>query len=72
MKDLLDWNYINFFFFNDSNLKYILFSIILLNGSSAIIGSFIFLKKKSLVGDALSHSILPGICIAFIILVQLV
>ncbi|WP_254306887.1 metal ABC transporter permease [Elizabethkingia anophelis] len=29
-------------------------------------GSFIVLKKKSLVGDAVSHSVLPGICAAFL------
>ena len=32
-----------------------------------IIGSFIVLKNMSLIGDALSHSILPGIYFAFII-----
>jgi len=32
-----------------------------------ILGSFIVLRNMSLIGDALSHSVLPGIVIAFII-----
>ena len=56
-----------FFFLNNPNLIYILTGIMLLNGSAAIVGCFIFLKKQSLISDALSHSILPGICLAFII-----
>lgn len=34
--------------------------------ASAIVGSFAFLQRKTLVGDAVSHAILPGICLAFI------
>ncbi|MGI9545483.1 MAG: iron chelate uptake ABC transporter family permease subunit, partial [Cyclobacteriaceae bacterium] len=30
------------------------------------VGSFTFLKKKALVGDAVAHSVLPGVCLAFI------
>lgn len=33
----------------------------------SLLGSFLVLKKMSLVGDALSHSVLPGIVIAFFI-----
>ena len=33
----------------------------------ALLGSFLLLKKMSMVGDALSHSVLPGIVIAFLI-----
>src|SRR3546814_13309569 len=38
----------------------------LLAVSSAIVGVFIVLKKKALIGDAVSHSVLPGICAAFL------
>jgi len=31
------------------------------------VGTFTFLKKKALVGDAVAHSVLPGICLAFIL-----
>ena len=33
-----------------------------------ILGAFIVLRNMSLIGDALSHSILPGVVIAFVIL----
>lgn len=59
-------NFINFFSFNDPNIKYVVIGSILLSVSAAIVGSFIVLKKKSLVGDAVSHSVLPGICAAFL------
>jgi manganese/zinc/iron transport system permease protein len=39
----------------------------LLAVSSAIVGCFTFLKKKALVGDVVSHAVLPGICLSFII-----
>lgn len=35
--------------------------------SCAILGSFLVLRKMSMVGDAISHSVLPGIVIAFFI-----
>ncbi|TCK98617.1 manganese/zinc/iron transport system permease protein [Natranaerovirga hydrolytica] len=34
---------------------------------SGVLGSFAVLRKQSLIGDAISHATLPGICIAFII-----
>ena len=39
--------------------------IIALN--SSLLGSFLVLKRLSLIGDALSHAVLPGIVIAFLI-----
>ena len=35
--------------------------------SCAILGSFLILRKMSMIGDAISHSVLPGIVIAFLI-----
>ena len=60
-------NLIDFFSFSDPNVRYVVLGSILLTASSAIVGSFTFLKKKSLVGDAVAHSILPGVCTAFLI-----
>lgn len=34
---------------------------------AALVGIFTFLQKKSLIGDAISHSILPGIVLAYMI-----
>lgn len=33
----------------------------------AILGSFLVLRKQSLLGDAISHSVLPGIVVAFLV-----
>tara|TARA_B100001769_G_C22017747_1_gene546957 strand:- start:242 stop:1099 length:858 start_codon:yes stop_codon:yes gene_type:complete len=35
--------------------------------NSSLLGSFLVLKRMSLIGDALSHAVLPGIVIAFLI-----
>lgn len=34
--------------------------------TAAVLGAFAVLRERSLVGDALSHAALPGVCIAFI------
>nr|WP_294861887.1 metal ABC transporter permease [uncultured Fluviicola sp.] len=39
----------------------------LIGVSAALVGTFTFLQKKSLIGDAISHSILPGIVLAYIV-----
>lgn len=41
----------------------------LLGVSAGGVGSFVFLRKRALVSDAISHATLPGIGIAFLILV---
>lgn len=58
---------IEFFSFQYPNIKYVVFGTILLSISSAVVGCFTFIKKKSLVGDVISHAVLPGICISFLI-----
>lgn len=58
---------IEFFSFQYPNIKYVVFGTILLSISSAVVGCFTFIKKKSLVGDVISHAVLPGICISFMI-----
>ncbi len=59
--------FINYLTLSDYNVKVVVFSVVLLGIASAIIGCFTFLQKKALIGDAVAHSILPGVCFAFII-----
>lgn len=59
--------FISFFSFNDPNIVSVVIGAVLLTASSAVVGTFTFLKKKALVGDAVAHAVLPGICLAFII-----
>jgi manganese/zinc/iron transport system permease protein len=40
----------------------------LLGASAGAIGTFVLLRKRSLVSDAISHATLPGLCLAFIIM----
>lgn len=62
MKSLLE-----FLAFEDPNVRVVVIGSILLTASSAIVGSFTFLNKKSLIGDAISHAVLPGVCLAFML-----
>ena len=39
----------------------------LLGMAAGIVGSFAVLRRRALLGDALSHAALPGICLAFLI-----
>lgn len=53
--------------FTDPNMQWILMGSLLLGLGSGVIGSFAYLRKQSLLGDALAHAALPGICIAFML-----
>ena len=46
---------------------WIILTAVLVATNSSILGSFLMLKRLSMIGDALSHSVLPGIVIAFLI-----
>ncbi|WP_166241805.1 metal ABC transporter permease [Paenibacillus turpanensis] len=51
----------------DPNTQWILMGSMLLGLCSGVLGSFAYLRKQSLMGDALSHAALPGVCIAFML-----
>lgn len=55
-------------FLKDHNTRVVVISVMLLGVSSGIIGAFLLLRKRSLMGDVLSHATLPGIGIAFIVM----
>lgn len=46
---------------------YIILTGALIAASCALLGSFLVLRRMAMVGDAISHSVLPGIVIAFLI-----
>lgn len=52
---------------NDPNVRWILAASTLLGFGSGVIGNFAYLRKQSLMGDALAHAALPGVCIAFML-----
>lgn len=60
-----DW--LNFLLLRDPNVFMVVIGTVLLGASAALVGSFSFLRKQSLIGDAVAHSILPGVVLAFLI-----
>lgn len=56
-----------FFFTDDPNLQWVTLATILICTNAALIGTFAFLRKRALAGDAVSHAILPGICLSFML-----
>ncbi|NJL15688.1 MAG: zinc ABC transporter permease [Microscillaceae bacterium] len=57
----------DFFSFQDPNVRWVSLGITLMCASTAVVGVFAFLRKKALSGDAVSHAVLPGICLAFLL-----
>ncbi len=53
------------------NTRLVVLSTTALGIASGIVGTFLLLRKRSLMGDALAHSTLPGIVLAFVIMVAL-
>lgn len=52
----------------DYNTRIVLIGTTLLGAVSGIVGSFMLLRRRALVGDVVSHAGLPGIGIAFLLL----
>jgi manganese/zinc/iron transport system permease protein len=60
---LLDWIIPHQF-----NTRVVLLGTLLLGMSAGVVGVFMLLRRRSLVGDVVGHSALPGIAIAFLVL----
>ncbi len=54
-------------FLTDINAQWVLAGCVLLGMCSGILSSFAMLRKRSLLGDALAHAALPGVCVAYMI-----
>lgn len=62
------WEDILYFFsFQDNTINFVLIGSILLGTTSGVLGVLVVLNKKALIVDAIAHSILPGVCIGFMI-----
>lgn len=55
----------------DYNTRIVILGTTLLGCAAGMIGSFTLLRKRALMGDALSHATLPGIGLAFIVATQM-
>jgi manganese/zinc/iron transport system permease protein len=58
---------LRFLSLQDANVRFVLFGSFLLGATGGLLGSFVVLRKRSLLGDALAHAALPGVVIAFLI-----
>lgn len=66
--DWPNWNDLKrLFLFRDYNTRVVVVGTTLLGCAAGMIGSFTLLRKRALMGDALSHATLPGIGIAFML-----
>lgn len=54
-------------FFTDYTFQLVLIGTLLLGALSGAVGVFAILRKKSLLGDAISHAAFPGIALAFLL-----
>ena len=52
----------------DYNTRLVVAAMAPLGAASGLIGVFLLLRKRSLIGDALSHATLPGIAVAFMVM----
>lgn len=60
-------NFLDFISFKDPNVIYVVLGMVFINSASALIGTFAFLRKRALIGDAVAHSLLPGLCLGFLV-----
>lgn len=52
---------------SNANTQWVLIGSIMLGFASGVIGSFVLLKKQSLISDAMAHATLPGVGLMYII-----
>ncbi len=53
------------YFFTDPIAIKVMLGVAIIGAISGVVGTFSFLRKKTLIADAISHSVLPGVCIGF-------
>jgi zinc/manganese transport system permease protein len=61
------WDYFVAPFIEDEALRRALVAALVLCVSAAPVGVFLMLRRMSLAGDALSHAVLPGVAVAFLL-----
>ncbi|MCH8568071.1 MAG: metal ABC transporter permease [Balneolales bacterium] len=55
-----------FILLGDPNIRWVLSGSVLFGLAAGALGCFAILRERALVGDAVAHAILPGVCLAFI------
>jgi ABC-type Mn2+/Zn2+ transport system permease subunit/Mn-dependent DtxR family transcriptional regulator len=55
-----------FFTFSDPALRFALVGALLLGASCGLLGSFLVVRRMALMGDAISHAVLPGVAAGYL------
>jgi len=64
----MEWNEIfDVLLLRDYNTRLVVICTLLLGAACGLMGSFLLLRKRSLMGDTLSHATLPGVGLAFMV-----
>lgn len=58
--------FVRFFSFKDPSVRYAVLGSLLLGTCCGLLGSFIVVRKLALMGDTLSHAVLPGVALGFL------
>jgi len=59
---------VTFFSFGHLTLVYGVIGVVLMGISCGVLGSFVMLRGMSLLGDSIGHAVLPGVCLAFVVM----
>ena len=62
---------LNLLLLRDYNTRLVVVCTLLLGCACGLMGGFLLLRKRSLMGDTLSHATLPGVGLAFMLTVML-
>lgn len=57
---------LRFFSFQDPSLRFALLGAVLLGICCGLMGAFLVVRRLALMGDALSHAVLPGVALGFL------
>ena len=58
------WHFLSL---DDPNVRWVVIGCMLIGAGASVVGCFLFLRKQSLVGDAVAHSVLPGVAFGFLL-----
>lgn len=67
MTELLETPWLRTLLLQDHNTRVVVLATTLLGLAAGAVGSFTLLRRRALMGDALSHAMLPGIGLAFLL-----
>ena len=62
-----DTSFLELLLLSNWNTRVVVLGVTALGIAGGVVGSFMLLRRRALLGDALSHATLPGIVLAFLV-----